>query len=218
MSNGAAEDFLSAIATDVSVEQFTRAAAEHPEWMPSRAPSPAAAPLPDDQLDALMALSGLGQAEQEQARQEARDPELGARIAVHDARVAARLVQATYTTQQAAELLGRDPSNIRRGVQGGRYYAVRVAGTLRLPTWQFVEEVTYDYTPGEDAVPDVEVAALPNLEAIVAAIPRGLHPEAVSGFMSTGQAELDGRSPIEWLGGGGDPVPVRDLLAGLGHQ
>ena len=218
MSTAETEEFLNAIATDVSVAAFVRAAAEHPEWMPTRAPNPTAAPAPDDQLDAVLALSGLREAEQEQARQEARDPELGARIAVHDAGVAARLVQSTYTTQQAAELLERDPSNIRRGVQGGRYYAVRVAGALRLPEWQFVEEVTYDYSPGEDAVPESEVVALPNLEAVVAAIPRELHPEVVSGFMSTGQAELGGRSPIDWLRGGGDPSPVCDLLGGLAHQ
>lgn len=218
MSTAAAEDFLNAIATDVSVVEFTRAAAEHPEWMPSRAPSPTAAPMPSAQLDALLAMSGLSEVEQEEARREARDPALGARIAVHDTGVAAHLLGSTLTTQQAASLLGRDPSNIRRGVQAGRYYAVRVAGTLRLPEWQFVEEVTYDHTPGEDAVPDSEFVALPNLADVVPAIPRDLHPEVVAGFMATEQAELDGRSPTEWLRGGGDPGPLCDLLAGLGHQ
>ncbi|WP_114907917.1 hypothetical protein [Ornithinimicrobium murale] len=218
MGNAAVEMFLRAIATDVTVAEFTRAAAEHPEWMPQRAPSPTAAPVPSDQLDAVLAASGLSADQLEETRREARDPGLGARIALHDAGIAADLLRSSRTAQQVAELLDRDSSNIRRGVQAGRYYAVRVAGALRLPDWQFVERTTYDYTPGEDAVPDIEIVPLPNLSAVVAAIPEGLHPQVIAGFMDTPQPELDDRSPIEWLTGGGDPEPVSDLVAGLVHQ
>lgn len=218
MSQTEAEEFLRAIATDVSVAEFTRALAEHPEWLPGRAPSPAAAPLPDDQLEELLQLSGLPAEEQPAARAQARDAALGARLAVHDTRVAASLVDSSLTTQQAADLLDRDPSNIRRGVQDHRYYAVRIAGVLRLPEWQFVEETTYDYIPGEDAVPDTRYVPLENLPAIVASIPEGAHPLVVAGFMATPQPELDDRTPIEWLRGGGEPDSVSGLLAGLSHR
>lgn len=204
MSNSTLEDFLNSIATDVSVAEFTRAVTEHPEWMPRRAPHPGAAPLPTAQLDAVLEMSGLTPDEHESARREARDPALGPRIAAHDAQVAAHLVDFTYSTQQVAVLLDLDQSNIRRGVQDGRYLAVRVAGRLRLPTWQFVEE--------SPTVP------LPNLRELVSSIPSGLHPHTIAGFMETAQPELDDMTPVEWLSGGGDARPVCDLISGLAHQ
>jgi len=218
MSNAAAENFLNSIATDVSVAEFARAVTEHPEWMPTRVPSPAAAPIPAGQLDPILEMSGLSVEEQGEVRREARDPALGVRIAVHDAGVAASLMGSTLSTQRAAELLDRDPSNIRRGVQEGRYYAVRVAGKLRLPAWQFIEQMTYEDIPGEDAVPDGEFVPLPNLSALVPDLPPGLHPHTVEGFMRTPQPELDDTSPIEWLTGGGEPGPVSGLIAGLSRQ
>lgn len=217
MTSSAAEAFLNAIATDVSVADYTRAVTQHPEWMPTRAPSPAVAPAPAGQLDPILVMSGLSADEQRQARREAQDRGLGVRIAAHDTQIAQRLVDSTLTTQGVAELLGRDPSNIRRGVQEGRYYAVRVAGRLRLPEWQFVEQVTYDHTPGEDAVLDTKYVPLPNLAALVSSIPPGLHPQVIEGFMRAPQPELDG-PPLEWLAGGGEAGPVTDLISGLGHQ
>lgn len=216
MSDSVLEDFLNSIATDVSVAEFTRAVTEHPEWMPDRAPHPAAAPVPTAQLDAILEVSGLTPDEQASARREARDPELGTRIAVHDAQVAARLVDFTYSTQQAAALLELDPSNIRRGVQDGRYLAVRVAGKLRLPAWQFIDATTVH--PDDEAAAGTSTLPLPNLRALVSAVPRDLHPLTIAGFMQAPQPELDDRSPVEWLTGGGDARPVSDLLTGLGHQ
>ncbi|QDP97708.1 hypothetical protein FOE78_18935 [Microlunatus elymi] len=215
MVSTAPEDFLNSIATDISVAEFTRAMAEHPEWMPTRAPHPAVAPAPPEHLDQILGLSGLSAADRKQVTGEARDPALGSRIAAHDAGVARDLVNSTLSTRQAAELLARDTSNITRGVQENRYYAVRVAGRLRLPEWQFIEHTTYDYIPGEDAVPEVEHVPLPNLSRLVSHIPPGVHPQVIAGFMQTSQPELDDTSPIEWLVGGGDPDPVCDLVAGL---
>lgn len=212
------ESFLASIATDVSVAEFVRASVEHPEWMPTRAPLPAAAPMPTEDLDAILAGSGLSPEDQGIARREAQDPSLGVRIALHDAHISADLVTSMLTTKEAATLLGRDPSNIRRGVHEGRYYAVRVAGALRLPQWQFIEQTTYDDAPGEDVVPDVQGVPLPNLASLVSRIPTGLHPRTIEGFMHTDQPELDDHSPIEWLTGGGDPVEVGTLVAGLAYQ
>lgn len=218
MSDSVLEDFLNSIATDVSVAEFTRAVTEHPEWMPSRAPSPVAAPVPAAQLDAVLEMSGLTPAEQASARREARDPDLGTRIAAHDMQVTAHLVDFTYSTQQVAVLLDLDQSNIRRGVQDGRYLAVRVAGKLRLPRWQFIEETSMGHVPADDAVLDTSTVPLPNLRALVGAIPSHLHPQAIAGFMETAQPELDDMTPVEWLSGGGDARPVSDLIRGLAHQ
>ena len=218
MSGTARENFLNAIATDVSVAQFTQAIAEHPEWMPTRAPDPAAAPVPTAQLDPVLQMSGLSAEQRDEVWREARHPALGVRIAAHDAQVAANLVDSTLSTQQAADLLGRDPSNIRRGIQERRYYAVRVAGRLRLPAWQFIGQPRYDHSPGEDAVPETEYLPVPNLSTVVPAIPPSLHPQTIAGFMQTPQPELDDTSPIDWLTGGGDPVLVSSLLDGFIHQ
>lgn len=214
MSNSALENFLDSIATDVSVAEFTRAVAEHPEWMPSRAPHPAAAPAPTEQLDAILEMSGLTPDEQARVRHEARDPDLGTRIAAHDTQVAAHLVDFTYSTQQAAVLLELDPSNIRRGVQDGRYVAVRVAGKLRLPAWQFIDATTI-HPAGSDDAQATSTVPLPNLRALVSAIPGGVHPQAIAGFMQTPQPELDDMTPVEWVTGGGDVRPVSELLTGL---
>lgn len=218
VSASAAENFLESIATDVSVSDFAQAMAEHPEWMPTRAPHPAAAPVPSGELDQVLEMSGLSVGDQEEARREARSSALGARIAAHDTQVAADLVDSTLSTRQAADLLGRDPSSITRGVQENRYYAVRVAGRLRLPEWQFTERTTQDITPGKGAVPDVEYVPLPSMSTLVPHLPPGLHPRTVTGFMHTAQPELDELSPIEWLTSGGAPDPVCALVAGLIHQ
>ena len=218
VSNAAAEELLNLIATDLSVNEYVRAQTEHPEWMPDRSSHPAAAPIPDHDLTAVLEMSGLSEGAQESARGEAGDVDLGARIAAHGVQTLADLLESTYSTQQAAGVLDLHPSNIRRAVQQGRWYAVRVAGKLRLPTWQFVEETTYDHVPGEDAVPDVEWIPLPNLAALVPGIPAELHPLTVAGFMTTSQPELEGRTPVEWLAGGGGVIPVVELLEGLSYQ
>lgn len=218
MSQSAAEDFLNAIATDVNVAAFTRAALEHPEWMPARAPRPVVAPMPQGHLQAIMGVSGLPADEQTDAVREASGPALGARIALHDTQLATQLIQTTLSTQQAATLLNRDPSNIRRGVQDRRYYAVRVAGTLRLPDWQFVEVNDFSYQADDDVTADTHVEPLPNLAAVVAAIPPGLHPEAVAGFMNTTSPDLDDLTPIKWLVSGGDPALIHDLLSSLTYS
>lgn len=213
MGTSALEDFLASIATDVTVEEYTRAAVAHPEWMPSRGPHPAAAPLPSAQLDAILEMSGLAPQEQASARAEARDPHLGARIAMHDTGVAAHLVDFTYSTSQVATLLELDPSNIRRGVQDGRYLAVRVAGRLRLPAWQFVE--TTAMAQDSDAAPRTSTEPLPHLRDLVEVLPAHVHPQTIAGFMQTAQPELDDMTPTVWLVGGGDVAPVRDLIVGL---
>lgn len=218
MGSSPAEAFLNAIATDVSVEDFTRALREHPEWLPPRAANPRVAPPPAGELDPILAMSGLSAAEQKRSRREAQSDDLGVRVAAHDTQVAGNLLASTLTTSAAAELLDRDPSNIRRGVQDQRYYAVRVADRLRLPRWQFVEEEYIDYEIGYDAVPDTRWIPLPHLAELVPTIPTDLHPQVVEGFMSTAQADLDDQSPLEWLAGGGGPEPVIALIAGLGHQ
>jgi hypothetical protein len=82
-------------------------------------------------------------------------------------------------------------------------YSVRSGRALRLPAWQF----------------DADRRPLPGLAAVLAALPEGLHPREVEGFMTTPQSELvlddAPAAPREWLLHGGDPQVVASLAADL---
>jgi hypothetical protein len=80
---------------------------------------------------------------------------------------------------------------------------MRVGRSLRLPTWQF----------------DDELRPLPGLAAVLAALPSGMHPREVEGFMTTPQDDLrvrgHNRSPRDWLLSGGSPAQVAAHAADL---
>lgn len=211
------QEFLDLIATDVTVEAFVKEWAVRPEWVPPRALSPLAAPMTESDLDGVLAMSGLPDEAQEQVRLEVRDEALGVRVALHDAQVLGDLLRSTWSTKEAAEELGRDVTSITRAINASRYYGIKVAGALRLPLWQFMEQVEYQYVPGEDAVPDIRYVPLPDLRDVVEAIAPSLHPSVVEGFMYTPQGDLDGMTPRDWLAGGGRSADVAELVAGLGY-
>ncbi|MCY1718605.1 hypothetical protein OVA26_16835 [Microbacterium sp. SL62] len=113
----------------------------------------------------------------------------------------------TYTSAEAASLLDRDPSSLRPRKGVSRFYSF-AAGTKRLyPKWQFVAD-------GNAA------RVLPNLAAVIAAIPPGWGPADVEGFMTTPQEDLEASAesdvsltPVEWLAAAKDPNAVVDILA-----
>ncbi len=126
-------------------------------------------------------------------------------VLVRDARRAevarmAGLVAGSLGIAEAALLLGVDRSRISQRLSAGSLWSFRVGRGRRLPRWQFT----------------ADGRSLPGLEVVVAAIPAELSPESVAGFVATPQPELEGRTPLTHLAGGGDPGPVAELVAGLG--
>ncbi len=112
------------------------------------------------------------------------------------------LIETSLTGEQAAELLGIDPSTIRGRVSRGELYAIRVGRKNRLPRWQFTAHGT-----------------LPHLGAVLAALPGDAHPLEVEAFFDLPSPDLrvgeQDTSPRGWLAGGGEPAPVLELAAGL---
>jgi len=116
------------------------------------------------------------------------------------ARQTVRAIVSTLSIVEAAALLGVDRSRISQLVSRHRLWAFRLGRSKRIPRWQFTG-----------------AAVLPGLDQVVAAIPSGLAPQSVAGFMTTPQPELDEVAPVTFLVGGGDPKAVAKLLAGLGR-
>lgn len=125
------------------------------------------------------------------------------RVAVERARVEFDLLRRSFTAHDIAVKWGVDDSRIRHRVRNRALYGVRLGRTLRLPGWQF----------------DDDLRPLPGLPALLAALPDGMHPREVEGFMTTRQDDLQVRgrsvSPREWLLTGGDPGQVTAHAADL---
>jgi len=127
-------------------------------------------------------------------------------VLVQDARRAevarmAELVAGSLGIAEAALLLGVDRSRVSQRLSAGTLWSFRLGRGRRLPRWQFT----------------ADGRTLTGLEVVIAAIPAELAPESVAGFMGTEQPELDGRTPAAHLAGGGDPLPVAELVASLGR-
>lgn len=124
-------------------------------------------------------------------------------IAAAAAQADADAVRDGYTTSEVAELFGLKTANVRRDVASRSLF---VAGRTRsrehvFPRWQF------DGT-----------GPLPGLREVLAALPNDYHPLDVASFMTTAHDELGGRTPAEWLSGGGTPSVVAGLADELGYQ
>ena len=104
----------------------------------------------------------------------------------------------SVSMKEAATILGVDRSRISRRITGKALWAFDLQGRTRIPRWQFL---------GEEA--------LPGLDVIVPAIPRGTNPAILDAFMHTPQPDFDDRTPIEHLAGGGDPTLVAGFVADL---
>lgn len=109
-------------------------------------------------------------------------------------------VASTLSIAEAALHIGVDRSRISQLIAGKRIFSFSMGRSKRIPTWQIVEH-----------------RLLPGLDIIVPAIPSGLIPYSVAAFMTTPQAELDSRTPVEFLAANGAPNDVADLLHALGQ-
>jgi hypothetical protein len=114
----------------------------------------------------------------------------------------AEQVRTSLTVAQVAARLRINESQVQRRARSGGLYGFKIDTSMRLPLWQFERE-----------------APIIGLRAILAALPDGLHPLEVAGFMLTPDPDLivagQATSPREWLSGGGDVAPVCELAANL---
>jgi hypothetical protein len=161
-----------------------------------REPRPGASTLTDAEAAILVEHSGIDPAAA--ARQSESQ-----RAAVEAARIEFDLLRRSYTTRDIAAKWGVDDSRVRHRVRNRALYGMRVGRSLRLPRWQF----------------DDELRPLPGLPAVLAALPGSMHPREVEGFMTTPQDDLrvrgHKRSPRDWLLTGGSPAVVAAHAADL---
>ncbi|WP_236796890.1 DNA-binding protein [Amycolatopsis sp. GM8] len=113
------------------------------------------------------------------------------------------LAESALSVADAARLLHIDPSRVRHRLGARRLAGWKAQSGWRLPAWQF--------TAG---------GVLPNLDAVLAAVPVDEPALAVAAFMTSRQDDLviagDAVTPRQWLLAGGDPRPVAALASTLG--
>jgi len=115
----------------------------------------------------------------------------------------AEQARTSISVSQAAERLDVDASRIRHRLRDRALYGFKIGSSIRLPLWQF----------GAGDAP------IPGLRSVLAAMPVGLHPLEVGGFMTTSDPDLsiagDPVSPRDWLAHGGDVRVVCAIAADL---
>lgn len=100
------------------------------------------------------------------------------------------------TTNEVAELLGRDPANVRRMLKNGDLFAAgQIERQTAYPSWQFTDG-----------------GVLPHLRQVIAALPAGYHARDIEVVMTSAMAELNGRTPREWLESDGAVEMIVSLL------
>jgi excisionase family DNA binding protein len=114
----------------------------------------------------------------------------------------AALIDSSLTVQDAARLLGVDPSRIRQRLADRTLYGLKSRGQWRLPRFQF-----------EGGRP------LPGAEVVLPAIPTDIDLVAVFNFFTHPDPDMevgdDSVSPRDWLLTGNDPAIVATLVADL---
>jgi hypothetical protein len=115
----------------------------------------------------------------------------------------ARLLQSSLSVEQAAQLLGVNPSRIRQRLTGHprTLYGLKEGRSWRVPRFQFA---------GRKPIPGVA--------AVIGALPPDLHPVAVRRWFTAPHPDLrvdpdESRpvTPLEWLRTGRAPGVVADL-------
>ncbi|MFE4835817.1 helix-turn-helix domain-containing protein [Arthrobacter sp. NPDC056691] len=105
----------------------------------------------------------------------------------------------SLTTDEVAEHLDLSASTVRRYKAERKLYSYRANGRLLFPVWQFIQRGR---------------RRLPALDRVLAALPVGLHPQAVAGFFQTPKPDLvitgEAVSAAAWLESG---APVEPVLA-----
>lgn len=104
---------------------------------------------------------------------------------------------------EVATSLSVTRARVRQRAVERTLYALRVDDEWRFPRWQF----------------DEEGKPIPGIASVIPALPRDVHPVAVSRFMSEPSPDLEildePVSPLQWLKAGGDPGPVAAIARDL---
>lgn len=160
---------------------------------------PASEPLSTGERDFLLEATDLTEGDlTPQAHESARIQIAGDRVLAEKEAQGSAL-----TTAEVSELLGRQGASIRRSKLAGDLYALPASSgrTTLFPTWQF---------EGQQVVP--------GLRRIIPKFPQYAHPLTIQEFMTEGNEEFDGRSPVEWLSAGGAVEAVASLVAELEYE
>lgn len=120
-------------------------------------------------------------------------------VASGQAAAAEQFRKSALTTNEVAALLGRAPSHVRRSHLQGDLYAVKDGRANLFPRWQFTDDGR----------------VVNGLRRIIGLFPDDFHPLDIAALMTTPADELSGRSPVEWLAGGGQVEPVASLVEAL---
>ncbi|QNJ94867.1 hypothetical protein HZU40_11805 [Mycolicibacterium fluoranthenivorans] len=123
----------------------------------------------------------------------------------HDAHVAAAtevagqmasLTVTAFTAKEVAVGLGVTAARVRQKRLAGELWAISDGPRWIFPVMQF-----------ETNAHGVPTRQVRGLDQVFKALPAGLHPVAIAGFLSTPQADLlrsRALTPVEWLRAGGD--------------
>ncbi|MDD0856713.1 hypothetical protein NHF46_00725 [Arthrobacter alpinus] len=109
------------------------------------------------------------------------------------------------TDLEVAARLKITPAMVHRYENDHRIYSYKYSGSIKYPLWQFIE-------PNKGPIP--------GLHKILRIIPDGMHPQVVTGFFNTIQADLTiNDTPVTiatWLTNGGDIDVVLEMTRSLG--
>ncbi|MCV7286058.1 helix-turn-helix domain-containing protein [Mycolicibacterium wolinskyi] len=116
----------------------------------------------------------------------------GTEIAGHTAHLAVT----AFTADEVAKGLGVSDSRVRQKRLAGELWAIPDGQSWVFPALQF--EINADGGPTRQ---------VRGLDQVIKALPEGLHPVAIAGFLRTPQPDLvhdRPMTPVEWLRAGGD--------------
>lgn len=120
----------------------------------------------------------------------------GTEIAGH----VAHLAVTAFTADEVAAGLGVTASRVRQKRLAGELWAIPDGQTWVFPVLQF--------ETGDNGGPSRQIRGL---DQVLKALPNGMHPVAVAGFLRTPQPDLyleRALTPVEWLRSGGDADQV----------
>lgn len=109
---------------------------------------------------------------------------------------AAHLAVSAFTAEEVANGLGVSASRVRQKRLAGKLWAIPDGQSWVFPVLQF--ETSADGGPTRQ---------VRGLDQVLKALPEGLHPVAIAGFLRTPQPDLfhdRPTTPVEWLRAGGD--------------
>ena len=129
------------------------------------------------------------------------DPDAYAEVAADALARVGLLINTAFSASDAAEALGVHESRVRQRRIARTLWAIDDNGAWVYPVLQFESD------PKTGGYKQIR-----GLDRVLAALPAGLHPVAVEGFLSTPHPDLAvgarALAPLEWLRSGGDAATV----------